>query len=221
MKKILIVDDDAELRTYVSVILREAGYHTEEAVSGRDAVKRASAGDFDIILLDLIMPKGDGNEALIELKKIAPRSRVIMLTAFASIGNTVEAIKKGASDCLAKPFKINDLLVAIRRALAEASFEECSGQKDLTCILSSLSNETRTKIMRMIAARKRMRLMEIANELNIEDHTKVIFHMKILKQTGIVEQDKEKAYSLTERGEKIMSCLKILEAHLATFPQNA
>lgn len=219
MKRILIVDDDAELRSHISEILKGAGYETDEAGSGHDAVEKASHDDFDVILLDMIMPKGGGSETLNDLKKITPHSRVIMLTAFATVGNAVEAMKKGASDYLSKPFKMNDLLTAIRQVLEEASFEFSAGQQDMEGILSSLANPLRTKIMRLIATRKKIRLTEMTKDLDIEDHTKVLFHLRILKQAGIVEQDGEKRYSLTKEGERAISCLKILEAHLGHPPR--
>ena len=70
MKKILIVDDDAELRANLSEILKNAGYHTEEASSGKEAIEKASLEDFDIMLLDLIMPKMNGIDVLTEMQKI-------------------------------------------------------------------------------------------------------------------------------------------------------
>ena len=57
--------------------------------------------------------------------------------------------------------------------------------------------------------------MELVRELGIEDHTKVVFHLKVLKESGIIEQDKDKSYSLTEEGERILSGLKILENYLS------
>lgn len=214
MKRILIVDDDIEIRTHVSEILSGAGYETETAVSGHDAVEKATNGDFDVVLLDMIMPKGGGAEALIDLKRITPRSRIIMLTAFATIGSAVEAMKRGASDYLSKPFKKNDLLTAVRRVLEEASIEEGAGQHDLETVLSSLSNPLRTRILRLMAARNKVRLAEMSKELDIEDHTKILFHLRILKQAGIVEQDRDKRYSLTREGENTIRCLKILEVHI-------
>ena len=59
-----------------------------------------------------------------------------------------------------------------------------------------------------------MRLMELVRELNIDDHTKVIFHLKILKEAGIIEQDEDKSYSLTNEGIKALECLKVLENYL-------
>jgi predicted transcriptional regulator len=60
--------------------------------------------------------------------------------------------------------------------------------------------------------------MELVRELSIEDHTKVIFHMKILREAGVVGQDKDRSYIFTKDGEKLLSCLKILETHLASLP---
>ena len=59
-----------------------------------------------------------------------------------------------------------------------------------------------------------MRLMEITRELGIDDHTKVIFHLKLLKEAGIVQQDKEKSYSLAKEGTKTIDCLRMLENYL-------
>ncbi len=214
MTKILIVDDDKKLRAHLSEILRDAGYQTAEAASGREASDIASSGDFDVILLDMMMPKGDGFEALSHIKKFAPRSKVIMLTAFATIENAVEAMKRGVSHYLQKPFKIDELLSAIKRTLEESNYDAGSGQMELEGVLSCLSNPTRTKIMRMVATRKKMRLREISKELDIEDHTKVLFHLRILRQEGLIEQDREKHYLLTEDGERTMGCLKILGSHI-------
>ncbi len=58
--------------------------------------------------------------------------------------------------------------------------------------------------------------MELARELDIDDHTKVIFHLKILRESGIIAQEKDKSYSLTKEGEKTVDCLKTLENYLST-----
>jgi len=213
MKRILVVDDDKELRTHLVDILRGAGYHTDEASSGGEAVMKAT-GAYDVILLDLIMPKGSGADALVEIRKTAPRSKVIMITAFATVENAVDAMKRGACEFISKPFKINELLTTIRRVLEESRVEECAGSKDLDALLGALSNPIRTKILRLIASRKSMRLMELARELSIEDHTKVLFHLKILRDAGIIGHDREKSYVLTGEGEKAAQCLKIIDRHL-------
>jgi DNA-binding NtrC family response regulator len=188
MKRILVVDDDNELRSHLVEILKGAGYNTEEASSGREAAIKAADSGYDVILLDMIMPKGGGADALAEIKKVTPRTRVIMITAFATIENAVDAMKRGASDFISKPFKINELLTTVRRVIEESRIEECGESKDMDALLSALSNPIRTKILRVIAVRKSVRLMELARELSIEDHTKVIFHLKILREAGILGQ---------------------------------
>ncbi len=214
MKKVLIIDDDAELRSHLSAILTEAGYQTAEAASGREGIERAIAEDHDVVLLDLIMPKMSGSDVLVELRKASPRSRLIMLTAFATIENAVDAIKRGASDYVSKPFKIDDLLTRIRRVLEEARVEQCSVKGNLDCILGSLSNPLRRMIIQVLSKRTTVRLMELVRELGVEDHTKVIFHLKILKEAGMIEQDKDKIYSLTKEGSRAVECIKTIENYL-------
>ncbi|OGW57743.1 MAG: hypothetical protein A2Z09_06985 [Nitrospirae bacterium RBG_16_43_8] len=215
MKKVLIVDDDVELRSTLSEILKGAGYYIDEAPSGKEAIEKITAKDFDIAFLDLMMPKMSGIDVLKAIKKIKPKIRVIMITAFATVENAVDAIKKGASDYISKPFRIDDLLTTIRRVIEEGRFEESITKLNLDYTLSSLANPIRRNIIRLLHARKSMRLMELVRELAIEDHTKVVFHLKVLKESGIIEQDKDKSYSLTEEGERILSGLKILENYLS------
>jgi len=214
MKKILIVDDDAEFRLNLTEVLMGAGYQTESAASAQEAIARSEAEEFDIILLDFMMPKMNGIDSLLTLRRVRPKAKVIMITAFATVENAVDAIKKGASDYISKPFKIEALLTTIRRVLEEARFEVCVNNLDLDRTLSSLANPIRRNIIKLLHARENMRLMEITRELGIDDHTKVIFHLKLLKEAGIVQQDKEKSYSLAKEGTKTIDCLRMLENYL-------
>lgn len=216
MKKILVVDDDTELRANLVEILEGVGYQAGEAASAQEALEKATAEHYDIVLLDLIMPGGDGAGALTGLKKISPRSRVIMITAFATVENAVDAVRRGASDYISKPFKIDKLITTIRRVIKEASFEHCDGTENFDCILSCLANPIRRKILHILSAEKNMRLMEIVKELDIDDHTKVIFHLKMMKEADIIEHDSGKSYSLTKQGERIQGCLKTMVMCLAT-----
>jgi len=217
MKRILVVDDDEELRSTVSEILRNAGYQTCEAASGKEAIEKAASEEFDIVLLDLMMPKMSGTETLLELKKIKPGIKAIMITAFATVENAVEAIKKGASEYISKPFKIESLLSTVRRVLEEARFEEGIKSLDFDYTLSSLSNPVRRKIIRLLSLKTSMRFAEIAREIGIEEeHTKLVFHLKMLKESGVIEQGTEKSYSLTKEGARVLDCLKILENYIAS-----
>jgi len=214
MTNILIVDDDAKLRSNLTEVLEGAGYRTESAASANEALTRIEAREFDIALLDYLMPKMNGLEALTAMRKLRPKTKIIIITAFATIDNAVDAVKKGASEYISKPFKIEQLLTTIRRVLEEARFDECMTTPDFDQALNSLANPIRRNIIKLLHARQDMRLMEITRELEISDHTKVVFHLKILKEAGIIEQNNDKTYALTKEGQKTLNCLKILKSYL-------
>ncbi len=215
MTNILIVDDDDEVRENLEEILNDERYSTWTAISAKDALEQAKKRKFEIILLDYMMPDQTGIDVLSDLKRANPKSKIIMITAFATIENAVNAIKKGASEYISKPFKIDQLLVLIRQVLEEIRFEKRIEKTQMEETLSSLSNSIRRETMRMFRTRKTLRLMEITRELKIEDHTKVVFHLKSLKQSGILDQNEEKLYQLTLEGKNILKCLDLMENFMA------
>lgn len=214
MKKILIVDDDEEFRNHLIGVLKEEGYQIESASSAKEAYALLRAVEFDIVLLDYLMPKQSGVDALQEIKRLRPRIKVIMITAFASIEHAIDAIKRGATDYISKPFKIDYLLLTLRRVLEEAKFDEGMKKMDLDQTLSTLASPIRRNILKLLRDREDVRLMEITRELGIEDHTKVVFHLKMLKEAGIIDQGKGKAYFLSKEGMRMIECLKTLEQYL-------
>jgi DNA-binding NtrC family response regulator len=215
MKKILIVDDDAEFRSHLIEVLKGEGYLTDSAASAKEALAKSEAHEFDVVLLDFMMPKMSGIDALHEIRKQHPKTKVIMITAFATIESAIDAIKRGASDYISKPFKINELLTTIRRVFEEAKFEENIKNLDFDQTLNSITSPIRRNILKLLQKRDMMRLMEITRELGIGDHTKVVFHLKILREAGIIEQDQDKAYTLTKEGLRTTECLKTLENYLS------
>lgn len=215
MNKILIVDDDIEYRDNLKEILDTAGYSNDMAGSAKEAMEKLGAQQFDVILLDFMMPGIDGIGAIGDFKRISPNSKIIMITAFASIENAVTAIKKGASEYISKPFKIEALLLMIKQVIEELSFEGNIKKLHLEGTLSSLSNSIRREIIRMFHTSKKIRLMETARKLDIADHTKVIFHLRTLKEARILKQDKKRTYLLTKEGQKVLECLNILDNYLS------
>lgn len=215
MNKILIVDDDLEYRENLKEILDTAGYSNDMAGSAKQAMEKLGAGQFNIILLDFMMPGIDGINAIGDFKRISPNSKIIMITSFASIENAVTAIKKGASEYISKPFKIEALLLTIKQMIEELRFEGDIKKLKLEGTLSSLSNSIRREIIRMFQTCKKIRLMETARKLEIEDHTKLLFHLKTLKEAGIIKQDKKRTYLLTKEGTKVLECLQILDNYLS------
>ncbi len=118
--KILVVDDDKEFRTLLSRALRGLGdFSAEESESAEDALQRIAREMFDVVLVDLNLPKMDGLELITQLVNLKPKILTILVTGCASIDSTVEAMKRGASDYLTKPFELEEMLARIRRVLEE------------------------------------------------------------------------------------------------------
>jgi DNA-binding NtrC family response regulator len=124
-KFILVVDDDRLVRSFISTILKEDGHRVEEAESGQSGLQKFQAADFDLVVTDLRMPDLSGLDLIREGRKLRPESRWIIITAYGSIGNAVEAMKVGASDYLTKPFgSPEELRHVVRRVLREADQEQ-------------------------------------------------------------------------------------------------
>jgi two-component system response regulator HydG len=115
--KVLVVDDQRNMRATTAMVLRAAGHAVEEAEDGAAALRRVAAEAFDVVLTDLRMPEVDGMAVLREAQRLAPETQVIVMTAYGTIESAVEAIRRGAYDFLAKPFKEDELLLRVSKAL--------------------------------------------------------------------------------------------------------
>ena len=115
--RVLVVDDDAEMRALLIEELRPDGYEVAEAKDGAEAVLATRACDFDVILMDKNMPGPSGLDLLPGFRRACPRTRIIMMTAFGDVPSYVEAIEKGAVEYLFKPFRMNEMKAAVRKAL--------------------------------------------------------------------------------------------------------
>jgi DNA-binding NtrC family response regulator len=123
-KRILIVDDDGPMRSFLCTVLGEEGYRLEEARNGTEGLAMLSASDFDLVITDLRMPGLSGLDLVREGKKSRPEALWVVITAYGSIGNAVEAMRSGASDYLTKPLRDPDeLRHVVRRVLREAESE--------------------------------------------------------------------------------------------------
>ncbi len=118
---ILVVDDDADMREWVKDDLEHEGFVVETAPGGRAGVERVKAGGIDIVVTDVKMPDLDGLDLLREVREVDPTPFVIVVTGFGSIDTAIRAVKLGAYDYITKPFKIDQLLLGIDKALAERS----------------------------------------------------------------------------------------------------
>ena len=114
---VLVVDDDPEMRALILDVLQQEGYEVVEAKDGAEAVRALRSRDFDIILMDKNMPGPTGLDLLPGLQRVCPHSRVIMMMAFGDVPSYMEAVEKGAAEYLFKPFRMEEMKAAIRKAL--------------------------------------------------------------------------------------------------------
>ena len=117
--RILIVDDERQMRLAMGETLRRAGYDTSEASSGKEAAALFAAGGFDLVVSDIRMPEMDGITLLSHLKAAGADVPVVMVTAFGTIEDAVEAMKRGAADYLLKPFSPDYLEEVVARLLGK------------------------------------------------------------------------------------------------------
>ena len=116
--KILVVDDDPDTRHLLSEVLEGEGYRVVAASGAEEALAAGKEAPFEVILSDIRLgPDLSGLDVLRAFKSIQPDSEVILITAFGSMETAIEAVKAGAFDYLSKPFKIDDVLNRVRRAL--------------------------------------------------------------------------------------------------------
>ena len=113
----LIVDDDAEIRSVLREMLVKQGFEVAEADDGPPALDHAATSPPAVVVLDVKMPQSDGLDVLLDLKRLQPHLPVIILTAHGDIPMAVEAMRRGAYDYVSKPFRQDDLVMSIRRAV--------------------------------------------------------------------------------------------------------
>ena len=119
-----IIDDEPIIHDVLGQLLTSEGYEVEASTSGEEALAKHSSQAFDLILLDLLMPGLDGIEVLKRIKRIDPQAMVIIITAYASVESAISAMKMGAFDYIQKPFKHDDLLMTIHRAMEHKRLQD-------------------------------------------------------------------------------------------------
>ncbi|SHJ88858.1 two-component system, NtrC family, response regulator AtoC [Malonomonas rubra DSM 5091] len=134
--KILVAEDEEIMRITVVDHLRVYGWQVDEAENGNKALELIGQNNYQLLLSDIRMPGLDGEALLAEVKKLSPRTEVVMMTAHGSTDTAVNCLKNGAADYIQKPFDLDDLSFRIKRILEMqaikarcVSLEHCGGQR--------------------------------------------------------------------------------------------
>jgi len=153
-RKVLLVDDDAALRSSLAEQLA-TDYDTAEAASGSAALAAAKSEAFDAILLDIGLPDSDGRQVCRRLRDDGVSAPIIMLTASAGEAETVEGLDSGANDYVTKPFRLNELLARLR---AQLRLHEAS--EDAVFNIGPYSFQPGAKLLLDTVSKRKIRLTE-------------------------------------------------------------
>lgn len=166
--RILIADDEESMRFLVREVMTREGFEVETASNGEEAVQKIREQDFDLLVMDVKMPKMDGMEALRQVKKFRPDLIVVMITAFGSQQLALDAVRQGAYDYFNKPFELDEMRIVVRRALEKQA---------LLRKISALENRLRDRFSfdRIIGQSAEMRqVYEIIEKVITNDVTVLI-----------------------------------------------
>jgi len=122
--RVLVIDDDPGVRDYMEALVSRQGYEVAAAADGEEALKNLDAIQPDLITLDVVLPGMDGLQTLEKLKQRLPDVPVVMLSGHGQARNIVEAMRRGASDFLRKPFEVEELELAFQKALEKRALKQ-------------------------------------------------------------------------------------------------
>lgn len=146
--RVLLIEDYTPLRESVTQALEEAGFAVDAAADGPAGLRHAEAGDYDAIVLDIVLPKLDGLSILKRLRQSGSRTPVLLLTARDTVADRVTGLDLGADDYLIKPFALEELLARVR-ALLRRKY----GEVDPIIRIQDLEVDTVSRIVRRAGER--------------------------------------------------------------------
>lgn len=139
--RVLVIEDESELLRVLAQALREDGYAVDEADNGTDAFFKATAWDYDAVLLDIMIPGIDGWEVLRRLRKEKP-TPVLILTARDDYADRVRGLDGGADDYVVKPFDLGEVLARVRALIRRAA-----GKADSRIVVGDVAIDTARKVV--------------------------------------------------------------------------
>ncbi len=171
---ILIIDDDEIARDVIVSLLSKEGFSVKSARDGIEGIATLKMNNFDLVITDLKMPGADGIEVLKEAKRIDPKIAVVILTAYGTLDNALEAIRLGAFDYITKPFKLQELLFVVENAMKTA--ELIRENEELRYML-----------------RKTISDLNVINNVSASEHPEITVNLleriARLKQLGVLTAD--------------------------------
>ena len=131
MSRILIADDDNEIRDLLEFDIAQSGYEVDCAKNGMEALEKAMSGNYDVILLDVMMPEMNGFEVCDNIRKAGKKTPILLLTAKGTIADKTQGFDCGADDYIVKPFDIREVLLRIRALMRRNQEEKPKLQQEI------------------------------------------------------------------------------------------
>jgi DNA-binding response OmpR family regulator len=129
--RILVADDERNIRKNLAMVLETAGYEVETAADGEEALRKSRESVFDMAFLDIEMPKLDGLSLLRQIRGLKPRTAVVIVTAYGTVSRAVEAMKLGAVDLIEKPYEPEAILLLCQEILQRRNLAAGGSVDDL------------------------------------------------------------------------------------------
>lgn len=155
-KRLLIADDDNEIRELLEFDLAQSGYETDTAKDGEEALHKALTFSYDLILLDVMMPKMNGFDVCKNIRSTKPDIPILMLTAKGTINDKTQGFDSGADDYIVKPFDIQEVLLRVRALVrrtpsvkAQMSSQEILKIGDIELFPESLETSVKNKKIKL------------------------------------------------------------------------
>jgi DNA-binding NtrC family response regulator len=150
--RILVIDDDENIRKILVAILTDEGYQVETAATARKAVERTKKEFYNVALIDIRLPDMEGIELLTRLKPTTPRMRKIIVTGYPTLQNAVKAVNEGADAYIMKPFDVEKVLETIREQLKKQEDEKRFSQERVAEFIETRVREL--DVQKDVACRK-------------------------------------------------------------------
>ena len=151
--RILVIDDDENIRKVLATIFEDEGYIVETAETAKKGIEKSEKTFYNLALIDIRLPDMEGIELLLKLRSTKPKMRKIIVTGYPTLQNAVAAVNKGADAYVMKPFEVDKILQTIREQLKKQEEEKCFSEEKVVEFI-----ETRIKALEATsqsAARKK------------------------------------------------------------------
>lgn len=142
VNKLLVIDDDEDIRSLLTDLLEESNYNVDTASGGEQALQKIQVSTYDLVITDLRMQGMQGLEVIREVRKIDPGIDVIVMTGYASVDSAVESMKAGAVDYITKPLNTDQIRLVIKKNIERRNFQRLASEREFYKMLSSIDGLT-------------------------------------------------------------------------------